>query len=154
MTMARRNTIAGLALMAFGVWYAYLIGNLPERSIMPNTPGPSFFPIIIVSVVLLLSAALLATGIIGLRQRGNDADANSLKQPALLTVGVFIVYLASLPYAGFIIASVLFFAAMMYLYGSRNWLMIAVSSTIIPTVLFVLFRYGFQIILPRGILAF
>lgn len=154
MTMARRNTVAGLALMAFGVCYAYLIGNLPERSIMPNTPGPSFFPIIIVSAVLLLSAALLVSGIIGLRQPGNDAGVHKSERSALLAVGIFIVYLTSLPYAGFIVASVPFFAVLMHLYGSRNWLIIAVSSTIIPTVLFVLFRYGFQIILPRGVLAF
>lgn len=154
MTMARRNTIAGLALMAFGVWYAYLIGNLPERSIMPNTPGPSFFPIIIVSAVLLLSAALLTTGIIGLSKPGNNAGVRNSGRPAVLAVGLFIIYLASLPYAGFVIASVPFFAALMHLYGCRNWLMIAVSSTIIPIVLFVLFRYGFQIILPRGMLAF
>lgn len=154
MKMARRNTIAGLALMAFGVWYAYLIGNLPERSIMPNTPGPSFFPIIIVSAVLLLSAALLVSGIIGMRQTESNTDERSSERPAILAVGIFIIFLASLPYAGFIVASVPFFAALMYLYGSRNWFLIAGSSITIPIVLFVLFRYGFQIILPRGVLAF
>ena len=154
MTMARRNTIAGLALMAFGIWYAYLIGNLPERSIMPNTPGPSFFPIIIVTAVLLLSAAMLVSGIRGLRQPGSDAGKHINNRPAVFAIGTFFVYLALVPYAGFIIASVLFFAGLMYLYGSRNWLMIGASSIIIPVMLFVLFRYGFQIILPRGILAF
>lgn len=154
MTMARRNIIAGFALIAFGIWYVYLIGNLPERSIMPNTPGPSFFPIIIVSAILLLSAALLVSGFLALRlPEANKAKPIS-SRVATFAIGTFIAYLTVLPYAGFIIASILFFAALMYLYGSRNWLMIAGSSIIIPLVLYVLFRHGFQIILPRGILAF
>jgi len=90
----------------------------------------------------------------GLRQSGGDVGKSSSARPVVLAVGGFIIYLAALPYAGFIVASVLFYAALMYLYGSRNWLMIGASSIIIPVALFVLFRYGFQIILPRGVLAF
>ena len=152
--MARKNIIAGMALIMFGVWYAYLIGDLPERSIMPNTPGPSFFPIIIVSAILMLSAALFISGVRenhGAEKTVRDQTSHRL---AVLAIGAFVVFLALLPYAGFIIASCLFFAVLMYLYGSRNWIMIIASSVIIPVTLYLLFRHGFQIILPRGILAF
>lgn len=154
MAMAHKNIIAGLALIAFGAWYAYLIGGLPERTTMPNTPGPSFFPIIIVSAVLLLSAALLILGLVNAR-KATDAPAGQHSPPgAILAITAFVTYLVVLSSAGFIIASVPFFAVLMYLYGSRNRLMIASASLIVPIALFVMFQYGFQIILPRGLLAF
>lgn len=154
MTMARKNIIAGMALIVFGIWYAFLINDLPERSIMPNTPGPSFFPIIIVSAILILSAALVFSGLREIQSaRGAAGDPTSHRQAAQ-AIGAFVVFLALLPYAGFIVASCLFFAALMYLYGSRNWIMIIGSSVVIPVALYILFRHGFQIILPRGILAF
>ncbi len=154
MAMAHRNIIAGLALIALGAWYAFLIGSLPERSVMPNTPGPSFFPTIIVSITLLLSALLVISGVMELGKPGDGTDIPRSGVNAKIAVGAFIVYLGMLPYAGFILASVPFFAVLMHLYGSRSRFMIAVSSLIVPIALFTIFRYGFQIILPRGILAF
>ena len=154
MPMARRNIVAGLALLAFGSWYAYLAGNLPTRDVMPNTPGPAFFPTIIVVSVMALSAALVVAGF---RAEPTEASGKSKPQEGyepFLAVGAFLVFLAALPHAGFIVCSIPFFGALMYLYGSRNWLMIAVLSVVVPLALYIIFRHGFQIVLPRGILAF
>lgn len=154
MAMAQRNIIAGLALITLGVWYVYLIGNLPTRSIMPNTPGPAFFPTVIVSAVLLLSTSLLVSGIIGLRKDTNIAAGQLGGKTAIFTLIVFAVYLVILPWSGFILASIPFFAALMFFYGSRKPLVIGTASIMIPIIVFLIFRYAFQIILPRGILAF
>ena len=149
-----RRLILSASDSAFGAWYAYLIGSLPERSVMPNTPGPSFFPIIIVSAVLMLSAALLVSGVLSRHDRPVVPAENKSWPAAAITIGAFVAYLAVLPYAGFLVASVPFFAVLMYLYASRNMVMIAGASLVIPIALFTMFRYGFQIILPRGVLAF
>ena len=147
MPMAWRNIVAATALLAFSAWYAWLANGLPERS-LPNTPGPSFFPLVVITLVAVLSAALLVKGI------ADSARPGAVSPLAPLAVGSFFVYLALLPVAGFVIASVAFFAALMFLYGSRRPLHIAAASLVAPAVLFVLFRYGFQIVLPRGPLGF
>lgn len=157
MIMAKRNIVAGLVLIALGAWYSYQIGNLPDRSSMPNTPGPSFFPILIATALLALSLSLLAVGVIELRRSGHvDAGTSSgpLQRAPIYALAAAILYLAVLPYAGFIVASIPMFAALMYFYGSRNKIMIAISSVLIPVALYIIFRFAFQIILPRGILEF
>ena len=151
MSMAHKNIAAAIGLLAFTAWYAVLTAGLPERAIMPNTPGPSFFPWLITAALSALSVALLVQGITKLKHRnGVVAELHDFKTP-VLTLASFAVYLAALPYLGFVPASVIFFAALMWLYGARNPVMIAAGAVLGPLILFVLFRYGFNIILPRGL---
>lgn len=151
MSMAHKNIAAAIGLLAFTAWYALLTAGLPEREVMPNTPGPSFFPWLITAALSALSVALLVQGITRLK-RGNGAAAAvyDAKTP-VLALASFAIYLAALPYFGFIPASVIFFAALMWLYGARNPVIIAAAAFAGPFILFVLFRYGFNIILPRGL---
>ena len=151
MSMAHKNIAAAIGLLAFTGWYAVLTTGLPDRDIMPNTPGPSFFPWLIVAALTALSVALFVQGITRLkRANGAVAESQDLKTPVLALASIAI-YLAALPYLGFVPASVLFFAALMWFYGARNPLMIAAGAVLGPLTLFVLFRYGFNIILPRGL---
>ena len=151
MSMAHKNIAAAIGLLAFTGWYAVLTAGLPERAIMPNTPGPSFFPWLITAALTALSLALLVQGVTRLkRANGAATDLFDFKTPVLALTS-FAIYLTALPYLGFVPASVVFFAALMWLYGSRNPIMIAAGSIASPIILFVLFRYGFNIILPRGL---
>lgn len=151
MSMAHKNIAAAIGLLAFTGWYAVLTTGLPDRDIMPNTPGPSFFPWLITAALSALSIALLVQGFTRLKRAdGAVAGQRDLKTP-ILALASFAIYLAALPYFGFVPASVIFFAALMWLYGARNPLMIAAGAIAGPLILFVLFRYGFNIILPRGL---
>ena len=151
MSMAQKNIAAAMGLLAFTAWYAALTAGLPERAIMPNTPGPSFFPWLITAALSALSIALLVQGITRLKgSNGASAEPFDFKTP-VLALASFAIYLAALPYLGFVPASVLFFAALMWLYGARNPFLIAAGAIAGPIILFVLFRYGFNIILPRGL---
>jgi len=151
MSMAHKNIAAAIGLLAFTGWYAVLTTGLPERAIMPNTPGPSFFPWLITAALCALSVTLLFQGISRLKhQTGAVAERQDVRKPVLALVSIAI-YLAALPYLGFVPASVIFFAALMWLYGARNPVLIAAGAIAGPVILFVLFRYGFNIILPRGL---
>ena len=153
MSMAGRNVVAALVLLVFGAWYAWLSAGLPERN-MPNTPGPSFFPLVIVTLLIGLALALLVRGIADLRA-GRDRDVpDSLAPGALPALASFLVYLTALPYAGFVASSVIFFAVLMLLYGGRKPLLIGAAAILIPVTLFVIFRFGLQIVLPHGVLGF
>ena len=147
--MRKRNIVAGLFLTALGLVYGYLTTGLPERS-LPNTPGPSFFPWIITVCLLALSVSLLVQG---LRMAGDGPvqdkpDGGSA--PAFLFLGVFAVYLALLPFLGFLPASIPFFAVLMALFGETRKLWIASFSLGVSVFLFLLFRDVFSIPLPRS----
>jgi putative tricarboxylic transport membrane protein len=147
--MARRNIIAGCVLLIFSLVYGLLTIQLPDRG-LPNTPGPAFFPWLITSGLTILSAALLVKGLRG--ERGPGQAAPSLVTPrGWLALGIFVVYLAVLPTVGFVTASVPFFAVLTLLYGQQNRLLIVLTAIAVPVLLFVVFRYGFQMLLPRGV---
>lgn len=149
--MARRNIVAALVLMGIGAWYGVLTATLPERT-LPNTPGPSFFPWLITGALLILSAGLLVQGLTsGRTEKGQNGDGFPAGR-GLYALIWFAVYLAVLPYVGFLFASVPFFGGLMVLYGGRHKLFVGVAAVAVPLLLFFIFRHGFQILLPRGIL--
>lgn len=67
-----------------------------------------------------------------------------------MAFGAFTIYVIALPWAGFVTATVPFFAALMALFGERRRWALAAGALVVPIVVFVLFRHGFQIILPAG----
>lgn len=146
--MALRNLIAGSVLLICSLIYGLLTTQLPDRA-LPNTPGPAFFPWLITGGLTILSAALLLQG---LRGQGGSAQAAPAPVTARgwLALGVFVVYLLVLPTLGFVIASIPFFAVLTVLYGQQNRVLVIITAVAVPALLFVVFRYGFQMLLPRG----
>jgi len=150
--MRLKNIVAALVLIALGAGYGFLTTGLPTRS-LPNAPDPSFFPWIITGSLLLLSAILLAQGLAAPHKaRDNAVPAPPLRAPTVLLVA-FAVYVALLSFAGFLVASVPFFAVFMVLYGERRWIAIGAASLVIPVILVLLFRHVLQVPLPTGVLA-
>ncbi|MEP4378149.1 MAG: tripartite tricarboxylate transporter TctB family protein [Alphaproteobacteria bacterium] len=147
--MRRRNILAALVLLALGVGYGVFTSQLPVRS-LPDTPGPPFFPWINTVVILALSAALLVQGLVG---TGGPAPAQVQgRWRAGWALGVFVVYLAILPGLGFILATAPFFAALMLLFGETRTLRVAAGAIIATALLYFLFRHGFNVFLPTGVL--
>jgi putative tricarboxylic transport membrane protein len=147
--MAQRNLIAGCVLLTCSLAYGFLTIQLPDRG-LPNTPGPAFFPWLITGLLTILSAALLVQGL-----RGHGGSAQAAPSPVTprgwLALGVFVVYLFLLPMLGFVTASIPFFAVLTLLYGQQNRVLVVLTAVAVPVLLFVVFRYGFQMLLPRGV---
>ena len=149
--MRKRNLLAAIVLIAIGTGYAILAQDLPTRNI-ENATGPSFFPLVVVSGFLILSAALLVQGIL---------PKMSYTVPSILIIpagrygvglATAIIYLAALPYLGFIAANIPLFAVLMILYGEKRPTRVIGGSVVITLLVFFLFREVFQILLPVGIL--
>lgn len=153
MTMALRNIISGMVLLALTAVYGYLTSGLPDR-LVPNVPGPSFFPTLIAVSLGVLSLALLGKGIIVGRREGLSLAGLSLPFKAILVLAWFGLFVASLPWAGFIIGGVPFFAGMILFYGERRPHWVVLGAITIPISLFYLFREAFQIMLPTGLWVF
>ncbi len=66
---------------------------------------------------------------------------------------MFALYVAFLSFAGFVAASVPFFAVLMVLYGERRWIAIGAASLVVPVILVLVFRYVLQVPLPEGVLS-
>ncbi len=148
--IARRDVIVGAALLVIGVAYGLMTASLPNRS-LPNTPGPAFFPWLITVGLILLSVALLIRSLTGEGDKAPQTPSDGLADRRLLMLISFGIYLVLLPYAGFLPASVPFFAGLMWLYGELNRLVLTLATIVIPAGLFYLFRLGFQILLPAGV---
>jgi len=150
--MRNKNVVAALILIALGGVYGYLTAGLPKRS-LPDTPDPSFFPWIITACLLILSLALLVQGMKANRGARPDVDtAGGLRAPTVFLT-LFVAYVAALPFTGFVIASVPFFAALMWLYGERRRGWIVAVSVMLPVILVLVFRNALHIPLPTGALA-
>lgn len=153
MSMATRDIIASIGLLIFSGLYAWATFYIPDRTI-PNTPGPSFFPFVVITIVGLLSVALLAKGLAARMTTDEPATASSGTRSPILMLGAFAVFLAVMPWAGFLMSSVVFFAVLMLLYGSRSPAKIVLWSLALPTALYLVFTEIFQVILPAGPLGF
>ena len=153
--MRRRNIIAAVALIVLALVYGALTTQLPIRS-LPNTPGPPFFPWINTVVLLALSLALLFQGLTGKDAVADDPPPATLNaaqnRRAIWALGAFVTYLVVLPGLGFIWATAPFFAVLMVLFGEKRWLWVAIGSIGTTVFLYVLFRHGFSVFLPRGVL--
>ncbi len=147
--MRRRNIIAALVLLALGVSYGVLTSQLPARS-LPDTPGPPFFPWINAAVILALSAMLLVQGLVS--ADGPPPPQGGVRLRAIWALGAFFVYLLILPGLGFLLATAPFFAALMILFGETRALRVAAGAIAATAVLYLLFRHGFGVFLPTGVL--
>ena len=152
--MGRRDIIAAVVLLALGLAYGFLTTGLPLRT-LPNTPDPSFFPWINTTVLLVLAAALLVQGLFFTAEGGAEGARPPARRqlPVLCVLAAFVTYLVALPPLGFVIATIPFFAILMVAYGERRALWLAAGAFGVPILLFVVFRYGFGVQLPRGLLA-
>lgn len=150
--MRRRNLIAAAVLIALSIAYGILTSQLPVRS-LPNTPGPHFFPWINTAILVVLSLSLLASGVFGRDEAVPRTTSREARLRALALIGVIAGYLLILPGLGFVLATIPFFALMMMLFGERRPLPVAAGAIGITVTLFVVFRHGFGVFLPRGVLA-
>ncbi len=153
--MRRKNIIAAVVLIACAILYGVLTANLPTRT-LPHTPDPSFFPWINAVIILVLSVWLLVQA---LRQPAPapapapTPTGTGRNRRAIWALAAFVGYLAVMPGLGFILATAPFFAVMMVLFGERRPMWVGGGAVGTTVLLYVLFRYGFGVILPRGLLA-
>lgn len=147
--MARRELAAACIVLIATIAFGWLTIGLPER-VLPNTPGPAFFPGLIALALAALSIALLVRSL-----RATSPEQAALCAPlttrSWVALGAFALYLLAMPTLGFVTASVPFFAALAWLYGERRPIVIALTSIGVPVALSLIFRSGFQILLPRGL---
>ena len=147
--MRTKNIAAGVGFLFFGALYAFLTSQLPRR--LGNVPGPSFFPWVLTWCFLGLSAVLLVQGLLLEAWRAPKPEGEtSVARRTAAGLLFLAVYLVLLPFLGFLLATPLAFAALMWAAGENRPLYIAGWSVGMTALLYLMFHYLFQVPFPAA----
>ena len=140
----------------FSIVMIILANMLPKSKVMDI--GPEFMPIIIGVLMLILSIILFVQSIKKFKAVSEECkdfkDDSEYKRVSLLLCIAYVFLLAPL---GFIVSTLLYLGFQIYVLAPDNKrtkkdvIAYIVIDVIFTLVVFLLFRYGFTIVLPAGI---
>jgi len=143
----RADLLIGIGLLAFAILYyresfAITVGFASDRL------GPTFFP-----RLLAFALGICALGLIR-RSLTGRSDVDPLPP---LRIGLFVgavaltlAYAALLTPLGYVIATLLYMAAMSWLLGYRNLLGLAGTTAAVTAVLYLVFVRALNVLVPMG----
>lgn len=156
--------VSGFFLALSTVMYV-LATRLPKSRVMKI--GPDFMPKVIAAVMFILSVILLLSTILTRRVRKASVEKEAAEgriektdyRRVILSFLMILLYVFTLKPVGFTIMSLIFLPAEMFILApddqrtKKDLLKYLIISVIVVFVVYFLFRYGFKILLPRGIFA-
>jgi hypothetical protein len=149
-----RDGYTGLVLLAASAALFWATLGLERHPMVPV--GPAFYPRIVLGITALLALMLLASDLLARRQRREAPPGTTRLRYGLVAAAfaVFTVYVLSLPYLGFRLATFLFMVAMQAALdpprGARRWAMVAVIALATAGVTYYAFDQYLHVLLPRG----
>lgn len=154
-TVNRPYFIAGFVLLAGSIFIAYI--SVSMRFYTPFGPGPGFFPLILSTMLGILSVALIVQSIVGAADMPKDTFSGVDRLGYLRVVLLIAVLLAtgpSLQFLGYQVTMAMFFFVLLKILGGRSWLVSAGVGLIFSIGTFQLFAVFLRVPLPRGVLGF
>lgn len=142
------DRLAALILIISFTAYG-LYGSTLESSLGVDVVGPDFFPRAIAVFGGFLSVLLLIRRP-GERSPGDRSGAVATELRAIVPLGMMVIYVLSLDFLGFPIATVLFLIVTVKYLGCPTWLGAIVFAVLSTVAAVLLFRYGLVLRLPRG----
>jgi putative tricarboxylic transport membrane protein len=117
--------------------------------------GPRVFPWFVSTILVLLGLTLLRDALTG-RWLKNGSEEDDLPAPDrtsfLWLLGALALYILTIKYAGFAIASGLLFAGVARAFASRRLVLDLVIGLVLGIAVYVGFHHGLGLTLPAGIL--
>jgi len=175
--MNRANVIAGVICFALAVFVYWIAGSVPAFTATDNLGG-RFFPRLISVMLMIASAGLIITGLLNMeisggsapsaaksgseveaeRLRGAAAELKSHRRPRFGPgewrlagfIAVMAVYTIILPLLGYIVSSVLTFAALIFIAGEHRPIHVGIGAVAITGMLYVLFAVIFNMNVPTA----
>jgi putative tricarboxylic transport membrane protein len=142
------DRITALILIICFVIYG-LEGHSFQSTLGVDVVGPGFFPSSIAILGIAAGVILLFTPATPKKKSGQGA---AIHLRAILPIGMMLIYVLSLDIIGFPIATVVFLTVMIRYLAAPNWwssALFALAGTAIAVLIFV---YGLDVRLPRGML--
>ena len=143
MTIRHPDIISAAVLIAIGAAMFYL--SLDIR-VNPNvtTFSPRFFPQLASIGIILCGLGVLANGLLAPRR-----ELPSLfNRSNLLIVTLFCIYFFTFELVDFRLSAWALIVSCMWVLGARSWVQLALTPVATALIIFAVFRYGFQVVLP------
>ncbi len=162
-----KEILPGVVITIFSIFIFFSSFSL--QGLTMNTIGSDFLPKIISLLAFLGSVIInvpIVRGLIKNRKRNMDIATNRNTQQAnldksikkhttLITLGVFTIYILIMSTLGFLISTSLYLFVQILLLApkeKRKPIIIGIISIVLSSAIYIVFRYGFTIVLPEGIL--
>jgi len=142
------DRLAALVFMLLVLLYGWDASKL-TASLQGDVIGPTFFPKILTVLGIVLGVLLFLQGAPG-KPEGASGESGS-DFAALVPAVMLLVYVLSLEWLGFPLATVLFLAVAFRYLGHPGWPGAAGYSVVITGVVFVLFYFALGLKLPLGL---
>jgi lysylphosphatidylglycerol synthetase-like protein (DUF2156 family) len=136
-----------LAMSLFLLWTAYGIAGLSSLS------SPGAFPLAASAVMVLASAVTVVKNARLPAERGGSSAFFAQVMPTIVGVfcGLVAVFAVLLESAGFLVAAFVFLLASIMFLHKRGLVRSLLLTVLSVTVVYVVFRLIFQVVLPEGI---
>ena len=150
--MKKADIIGGLIGILIGLYAIWEGSNMPEDVVMKI--GPSFFPTILATLLILFSLVLIANALRG-KSKG---EVTPLKlsdkgvQRGLITLIAAIAFCVALDPIGFIPTAIVFLAFMMWVMGNRKPLMMIVVPPLVTLTIWLIFEKVLNLSMLAGLL--
>lgn len=137
-----------VGLLGFGyyVWEAF---NMPDAS--PGDPGPSFFPMVVGSAGIVISAIVVIDALVKRHQAGQiDLPERRVAIQIIMFSAALVAFAVLLPILGQYVASILFCVTCVKIIGNVSLIKATLFGLAIAVFVSWLFIDVFSIPLPRG----
>ena len=160
-TKAFANLVASVILLVFEIW-AY-VQTLDFKVIKKAAVQPATFPQVMCIGMMVFTVILLVQSLISLKKMDPDdpniqpaASINVLKnkgvQAGLFVIVLCILYVALFKTLGYVLASAIIAAVIMWLIGKRDVRQILLVSVLVPLAMWLVFYKLLTVNIPMGIL--
>lgn len=154
----KQDYIVGAAITAFGVAYLILTANLAiPASLRASLVNARFMPYLLGGAMTVLGIAQILVGSMAPASE-RAAKKKTDHRALLLSAALMVLYVVFIEPAGFIVTSAVYLFAEFWLLTPpdkpRRPLLYLGIAVIGPVLTYFIFRYGFDMLLPVGILTF
>lgn len=153
------DLIVSVFFMVLSVVLIVAAKALPKSQVMEI--GPDFMPIVIGSVTFILAAILFVLSVKNFKSNSEELKTKKLPdcdyKRVLSSIILVLIYVFVLKPIGFIVSTLVFLPLQMLVLSpedkrtKKDITLLLVIDVIFTLAVFMLFRYGFKIVLPAGI---
>lgn len=148
----KADVILGIFFVVFGL--LLLLAIIPSQIayVEGGYPQPRFFPNIISALITVLGASLAIGGYRKVKSNKKKQEVYSVEKKqlilVLITLGILIVYVASMYVIPYLPATIVATGVLVALYGQKSKLKIILTAILVPLIIYVAMTYGLQVRLP------
>lgn len=150
--MNRANIIFGILAILISCFVFYELRSFPEAP--PGEIGADYFPRLIAISLAITGIILIAVSF--LKKTTENIEAISFKDKAfkraVFSFVMTVVYCFAIEFAGFVVSSILFLMALMFMLNERGFIKMALISSAISGGIYLIFSELLFIDLPLGTL--